>query len=130
MIRFYLSENLGRILTEKEYKSMLQREVKEYGFANIKEAEEKDCDYTKIIEIEEGLEGELWDIDSILQTQIYATSHLTYEDSMCEDIYNTLENKSFSYYVINGNYINVEFDIISEIDGDETEIKIKNIELI
>ena len=130
MIRFYLSENLGRILTEEEYKSMLQREVKEYGYSNIEEAEEKDTDYTKVIEIEENLQGELWDIDNILQTRIYATSHLTYEDSMCEDIYNTLENKSFSYYIINGNYINVEFDIISEIDGDETEIKIKNIELI
>lgn len=130
MIRFYLSENLGRILTEKEYKSMLQREVKEYNFSSIEEAEENDTDYTKIIEIEEDLEGELWDIDNILQTQIYATSHLTREDSMCEDIYNTLENKSFSYYIINGNYINIEFDIISAIDGDETEIKIKNVELI
>ena len=130
MIKFYLSENLGKILTEEEYKSMLKREVKEYGYSSIEEAEEKDTDYTKVIEIEEGLEGELWDIDNILQTRIYATSHLTYEDSMCEDIYNTLENKSFSYYIINGNYINVEFDIISTIDGDETEIKIKNIELI
>ena len=130
MIKFYLSENLGKILTEKEYKSMLQREVKEYGYSNIKEAEEKDCDYTKVIEIEEDLEGELWDIDNILQTRIYATSHLTYEDSMCENVYDVLENKSFSYYIINGNYINVEFDIISEIDGDETEIKIKNVELI
>ena len=130
MIKFYLSENLGKILTEKEYKSMLQREVKEYSYNDIKEAEEKDCDYTKVIEIEEGLEGELWDIDNILQTQIYSTSHLTYEDSMCENLYDTLENKSFSYYIINGNYINVEFDIISEIDGDETEIKIKNVELI
>ena len=130
MIRFYLSENLGRILTEAEYKEMLQREVKEYGYSNIKEAEEKDCDYTKVIEIEENLQGELWDIDNVLQTQIYATSHLTREDSMCEDIYNTLENKSFSYYIINGNHINVEFDIISEIDGDETEIKVTKIELI
>lgn len=130
MIRFYLSENLGRILTEAEYKSMLQREVKEYNFGSIEEAEEKDTDYTKVIEIEENLQGELWDIDNILQTQIYATSHLTYEDSMCENVYDVLENKSFSYYIINGNYINVEFDIISEIDGDETEIKIKNIELI
>ena len=52
MIRFYLSENLGKILTEKEYKSMLQREVKEYGYSSIEEAEEKDTDYTKIIEIE------------------------------------------------------------------------------
>lgn len=130
MIRFYLSENLGRILTEAEYKEMLQREVKEYNFGSIEEAEKKDADYTKIIEIEENLEGELWDIDNILQTQIYATAHLTYEDSMCENLYDTLENKSFSYYIINGNYINVEFDIISTIDGDETEIKIKNIELI
>ena len=130
MIRFYLSENLGRILSEAEYKSMLQREVKEYNFGNIEEAEEKDTDYTKVIEIEENLQGELWDIDNILQTQIYSTSHLTYEDSMCENLYDTLENKSFSYYIINGNYINVEFDIISTIDGDETEIKIKNIELI
>ena len=109
---------------------MLQREVKEYGYSNIEEAEEKDTDYTKVIEIEENLQGELWDIDNILQTQIYSTSHLTYEDSMCENLYDTLENKSFSYYIINGNYINVEFDIISTIDGDETEIKIKNIELI
>lgn len=129
-MKFYVSENLGKILTEEEYKSMLQREVKEYSYNDIKEAEEKDCDYTKVIEIEEGLEGELWDIDDVLQARIYETSDLTNEDSMCEDIYNTLENKSFSYYVINGNYINVEFDIISEIDGDETEIKIKNIELI
>lgn len=129
-MKFYLSENLGRILTEAEYKEMLQREVKEYNFGSIEEAEENDTDYTKIIEIEENLQGELWDIDNILQTQIYATSHLTYEDSMCENLYDTLENKSFSYYIINGNYINVEFDIISPIDGDETEIKIKNIELI
>ena len=130
MIKFYLSENLGKILTEEEYKEMLQREVKEYGYSSIEEAEEKDADYTKIIEIEENLQGELWDIDNILQTQIYATSHLTYEDSMCENLYNTLENKSFSYYIINGNHINVEFDIISEIDGDETEIKVTKIELI
>ncbi len=130
MIRFYLSENLGRILAEEDYKAMLQRELKEYGFDNIEEAEENDTDYTTIIEIEEGLEGEMWEIDNILQSNIYATSHLTREDSMCEDIYNTLENKSFSYYIIDGNYINVEFDIISAIDGDETEIKIKNIELI
>ena len=130
MVKFYLSENLGKILTEAEYKEMLQREVKEYGYSSIEEAEEKDTDYTKVIEIEKNLEGELWDIDNILQTQIYATSHLTYEDSMCENVYDVLENKSFSYYIINGNYINVEFDIISTIDGDETEIKIKNIELI
>ena len=130
MIRFYLSENLGKILTEEEYKSMLKREVTEYGYSSIEEAEEKDDDYTKIIEIEENLQGELWDIDNILQTRIYATSHLTYEDSMCENVYDVLENKSFSYYIINGNYINVEFDISSTIDGDETEIKIKNIELI
>ena len=130
MIRFYLSENLGRILSEAEYKSMLQREVKEYNFGNIEEAEENDTDYTKVIEIVENLQGELWDIVNILQTQIYSTSHLTYEDSMCENLYDTLENKSFSYYIINGNYINVEFDINSTIDGDETEIKNKNIELI
>ena len=130
MIKFYLSENLGKILTEKEYKSMLKREVTEYGYSSIEEAEEKDCDYTKVIEIEEGLEGELWDIDNILQTQIYATAHLTYEDSMCKNLYDTLENKSFSYYIINGNYINIEFDIISPIDGDETEIKVTKIELI
>ena len=129
-MKFYLSENLGKILTEEEYKELLKREVKEYSYNDIKEAEEKDCDYTKVIEIEEDLEGELWDIDNILQTRIYATSHLTYEDSMCENVYDVLENKSFSYYIINGNYINVEFDIISEIDGDETEIKIKNVELI
>ena len=129
-MKFYLSENLGRILTEEEYKSMLKREVTEYGYSSIEEAEEKDTDYTKVIEIEEGLEGELWDIDNVLQTRIYSTSHLTYEDSMCEDINNTLENKSFSYYIINGNYINIEFDIISPIDGDETEIKVTKIELI
>ena len=130
MVKFYLSENLGKILAEKEYKSMLQREVKEYGYSSIEEAEEKDTDYTKVIEIEENLEGELWDIDNILETQIYSTSHLTYEDSMCEDIYNTLEAKNFSYYIISGNYINIEFDIISPIDGDETEIKVTKIELI
>lgn len=131
MIIFYLSENLGKILTEKEYKSMLQREVKEYGYSSIEEAEEHDTDYTKVIEIEEDLEGELWDIDSILQTQIYSTSHLTRQDSMCENVYNALENKSFSYYIIDGNYINVEFDIITDIvDGAETEIKITKIELI
>ena len=130
MIKFYLSENLGKILTEKEYKSMLQKEVKEYGYSSIEEAEEKDTDYTKIIEIEENLEGALWDIDNILQTQIYATAHLTYEDSMCENLYDTLEAKNFSYYIINGNYINVKFDIISDIYEDETEIKITEIELI
>lgn len=120
MVKFYLSENLGKILTEKEY-----------NFDNIEEAEEKNTDYTKVIEIEEDLEGELWDIDSILQTSIYSNTHLSYKDSMCENVYDVLENKSFSYYIIDGNYINVEFDIISEIvDGAETEIKIKNIELI
>lgn len=131
MVKFYLSENLGKILTEKEYKSMLQREVKEYGYSSIEEAEEKDADYTKVIEIEEDLEGELWDIDNVLQARIYTDTHLSYKDSMCENVYDVLENKSFSYYIIDGNYINVEFDIITDIvDGDETEIKIKNVELI
>ena len=129
-MKFYVSENLGKILTEEEYKELLKREVTEYGYSSIEEAEEKDTDYTKVIEIEEGLEGELWDIDNVLQTRIYATSHLTHEDSMCENLYDTLENKSFSYYIISGNYINIEFDIISPIDGDETEIKVTKIELI
>ena len=130
MIRFYLSENLGKVLTEEDYKARLQRALKEYNFNNIKAAEENDTDYTTVIEIEEDLEGEMWEIDNILQSNIYATSHLTREDSMCENLYDTLENKSFSYYIIDGNCINIKFDIISAIDGDETEIKIKNIELI
>ena len=100
MIKFYLSENLGRILAEEDYKAMLQREVKEYGYSSIEEAEEKDTDYTKVIEIEKNLQGELWDIDNILQTRIYATSHLTREDSMCENLYDTLEAKNFSYYIL------------------------------
>lgn len=131
-MKFYLSENLGKILTEEEYKSMLQREVKEYSYDDIKEAEEKDCDYTKVIEIEEGLEGYIYYVDSLLKSDIYGDNEHTVRSSMCEDISSTIDNLSYAYPVTDNWNINVKFEIV-EPDEERLEdsiIKVTDIELI
>ena len=131
-MKFYVSENLGKILTEEEYKELLKREVKEYSYNDIKEAEEKDCDYTKVIEIEEGLEGYIYYVDSLLKSDIYGDNEHTVRSSMCEDISSTIDNLSYAYPVTDNWNINIKFEIV-ELDEEHLEdscIKVTDIELI
>lgn len=130
-MKFYVSENLGKVLNEKEYKELLNREVKEYGYNDIKEAEEKDCDY-KEIEIREDLEGYIYYVDSLLKSDIYGDNEYTVRSSMCEDISNTIDNLSYTYPVIDNWSINIKFEIIEpdEENLEDTYIKVTDIELI
>ena len=130
-MKFYVSENLGKILTEKEYKELLNREVKEYGYNDIEEAEEKDCDY-KEIEIREELEGYIYYVDSLLKSDIYGDNEYSIRSSMCEDISSTIDNLSYAYLVTDNWSINIKFEIV-ELDEEHLEdscIKVTDIELI
>ena len=130
-MKFYVSENLGKVLNEKEYKELLKREVKEYGYNDIKEAEEKDCDY-KEIEIREDLEGYIYYVDSLLKSDIYGDNEHAVRSSMCEDISSTIDNLSYAYPVTDNWNINVKFEIVG-LDEERLEdsiIKVTDIELI
>ena len=130
-MKFYVSKELDEVLTEKEYKELLNREVKEYGYNDIEEAEEKDCDY-KEIEIREELEGYIYYVDSLLKSDIYGDNEYTVRSSMCEDISNTIDNLSYTYPVIDNWSINIKFEIIEpdEENLEDTYIKVTDIELI
>ena len=132
-MKFYLSENLGKILTEEEYKELLKREVTEYGYSSIEEAEEKDCDY-KEIEIRdlEDLKDSICYVDNMLKSDIYGDNEHTVRSSMCEDISSTIDNLSYAYPVTDNWSINIKFEII-ELDEEHLEdscIKVTDIELI
>ena len=130
-MKFYVSVELDKVLTEKEYKELLNREVKEYSYNDIEEAEEKDCDY-KEIEIREELEGYIYYVDGLLKSDIYGDNEHTVRSSMCEDISSTIDNLSYAYPVTDNWSINVKFEII-ELDEEHLEdscIKVTDIELI
>lgn len=132
-MKFYVSVELDKVLTEKEYKELLNREAKEYSYNNIEEAEEKDCDY-KEIEIRdlEDLKDSICYVDNILKSDIYGDNKYTVRSSMCEDISSTIDNLSYAYPVTDNWSINVKFEII-ELDEEHLEdsyIKVTDIELI
>lgn len=130
-MKFYVSVELDKVLTEKEYKELLNREVKEYSYNDIEEAEEKDCDY-KEIEIREELEGYIYYVDGLLKSDIYGDNEHTVRSSMCEDISSTIDNLSYAYPVTDNWNINIKFEIV-ELDEEHLEdscIKVTDIELI
>lgn len=130
-MKFYVSVELDKVLTEKEYKELLNREMKEYNYSSIEETEEKDCDY-KEIEIREELEGYIYYVDSLLKSDIYGDNEHTVRSSMCEDISSTIDNLSYAYPVTDNWNINVKFEIV-ELDEERLEdsiIKVTDIELI
>ena len=130
-MKFYVSVELDKVLTEKEYKELLNREVKEYSYNDIEEAEENDLDYEKI-EIREELEGYIYYVDSLLKSDIYGDNEYSIRSSMCEDISSVIDNLSYAYPVTDNWSINVKFEII-ELDEEHLEdscIKVTDIELI
>lgn len=130
-MKFYVSVELDKVLTEKEYKELLNREMKEYNYSSIEETEEKDCDY-KEIEIREELEGYIYYVDGLLKSDIYGDNEHTVRSSMCEDISSTIDNLSYAYPVTDNWNINVKFEIV-ELDEERLEdsiIKVTDIELI
>lgn len=130
-MKFYVSKELDKVLTEEEYKELLKREVKEYGYNDIEEAEEKDFDYEKI-EIREEFEGYMCYVDSLLKSDIYGDNECSIRSSMCEDISSVMSNLSYAYPVTDNWSINVKFEII-ELDEEHLEdscIKVTDIELI
>lgn len=130
-MKFYVSVELDKVLTEKEYKELLNREVKEYSYNDIEEAEENDLDYEKI-EIREELEDHICYIDSLLKSYIYGDNEYSIRSSMCEDISSVMDNLSYAYPVTDNWNINVKFEII-ELDEERLEdsiIKVTDIELI
>lgn len=130
-MKFYVSVELDKVLTEEEYKELLNREIKEYSYNDIEEAEEKDCDY-KEIEIREELEGHIYYVDSLLKSDIYGDNEHTIRSSMCEDISSTIDNLSYAYPVTDNWSINIKFEIV-ELDEERLEdsiIKVTDIELI
>lgn len=130
-MKFYVSVELDKVLTEEEYKELLNREIKEYSYNDIEEAEEKDCDY-KEIEIREELEDHICYIDSLLKSDIYGDNEYTVRSSMCEDISSVIDNLSYAYPVTDNWSINIKFEIV-ELDEERLEdsiIKVTDIELI
>ena len=132
-MKFYVSVELDKVLTEEEYKELLRREIKEYSYNDIEEAEEKDCDY-KEIEIRdlEDLKDSICYVDNMLKSDIYGDNEYTVRSSMCEDISSTIDNLSYTYPVTDNWGINVKFEIV-ELDEEHLEnscIKVTNIELI
>lgn len=130
-MKFYVSTELDKVLTEKEYKELLNREIKEYSYNDIEEAEEKDCDY-KEIEIREELEDHICYIDSLLKSDIYGDNEYSIRSSMCEDISSVIDNLSHAYPVTDNWSINIKFEIV-ELDEERLEdsiIKVTDIELI
>ena len=130
-MKFYVSKELDKVLTEEEYKELLKREVKEYGYNDIEEAEEKDFDYEKI-EIREEFEGYMCYVDSLLKSDIYGDNEYSIRSSMCEDISSVMDNLSYAYPVTDNWSINIKFEIV-ELNEEHLEnscIKVTDIELI
>lgn len=132
-MKFYVSVELDKVLTEKEYKELLRREMKEYNYNDIEEAEENDLDYEKIeIRDLEDLKDSICYVDNMLKSDIYGDNEYSVRSSMCEDISSIIDNLSYAYPVANNWNINVKFEIV-KLDKERLEdscIKVTDIELI
>lgn len=123
---YNVSKELNKVLTEKEYQELLERESKEYG-RSVNELMESDTDY-KLMEVDlnEGDKITVLDLDNYLAE---VTEDDTVLNNSVDDI---LESKSISYSLTDSWALNVEFNVV-EIDEDnkfDSTIEITNIELI
>ena len=111
-MKFYVSEELDKVLTEEEYKELLNKEIEIRDFEDLKDS--------------------ICYVDNMLKFDIYGDNEYTVGSSMCEDISSTIDNLSYTYPVTDNWGINVKFEIV-ELDEEHLEnscIKVTNIELI
>ena len=119
-MKIYVSEELNNVLSEKEYKELIERECKEY-IKTLKEME---------IDIEPGDKMTFCELDN------YMSAFANYEPLNNISAYELLDNESISYKITPSWWLNVEFEVIEAVESeDETEIlesniKITNIEIL
>lgn len=125
MINFYVSENLNKVLTEKEYEDLIKREANEYG-TSVNEQMENDTDYSLLeVPINVGSEMDFIELDNHLSE---STGDNVLDNISVDEL---LENKSVSYKLTDSWSINIKFDIIDLWEDKlNSIIKITNIELI
>ena len=128
-----VSTTLDNVLTQGEYSNMLKKEVEAGIYENCQQAYEDDTVYdTIILRASEGMEGRIYELDNIFQSDLYGDTNWKVNPSMCDNISDTVENLSYAYRLTNNWYLNVSFEIITldEEDLDDSWIKITKIELI
>lgn len=129
----FVSKELDKVLTQGEYANLLKREVEAGVYENTMSAYNDDTVYdTVILRATEGIEGQIYELDNIIQSDLYGDASWKNNPSMCDNIHDTIENSSYSYRLTNNWYLNVTFEVI-ELDKENLEdsiIKITSLELI
>lgn len=125
MRKYYIAYELNRVLTEQDYYSLIERFSESQGM-EIEELIKSDKDY-KLLEINLNIGDEM----SLLKLDNYLSDCTGYNGFTGLDISDPIEFEFISYRLVDGWWLNIEFDVI-EIDKDDeldSIIKITNIEL-
>lgn len=125
MRKYYIAYELNRVLTEKDYYSLMEK-FSESQEMTIDELIKSDKDY-KLLEINLNIGDEM----SLLKLDNYLSDCTGYNGFTGIDISDPIEFKLISYRLVNGWWLNIEFDVIEIDKYDELDsiIKITNIEL-